>query len=102
MQNWCPISLPATDVKMLTKCIANKVFSILPLITSEDQTGFIKECYKGENIRLIDDLLDCSKHENKEVLLLQLDFEKAFDSIEWSFYIKLLMSSTSGQTSPPG
>ena len=74
----------------MTKCIANRIFPLLPSIINEDQTGFIKGRFIGENIRLIDDLLLYTKREQIEGLLLQLDFEKAFDSIEWSFIYKTL------------
>ena len=74
----------------MTKCIANRIFPLLPSIINEDQTGFIKGRFIGENIRLIDDLLLYTKREQIEGLLFQLDFEKAFDSIEWSFLYKTL------------
>ena len=90
IKNWRPISLLTVDYKILTKCIANRIFPLLPSIINEDQTGFIKGRFIGENIRLIDDLLLYTKREQIEGLLLQLDFEKAFDSIEWSFIYKTL------------
>ena len=50
-------------------------------IINEDQSGFIKGKYIGENIRLIDDLILKLICNNFTGILLMLDFEKAFDSI---------------------
>ena len=57
---------------------------------SEDQTGFMANRYIGDNIRLIYDLISYLKKENMPGLLLCLDFEKAFDSVDWRFMFKVL------------
>ena len=49
---------------------------------SDDQTGFIKDRFIGENIRLIDSVMKFTASRNIPGLLLFLDFEKAFDTLE--------------------
>ena len=39
----------------------------------------------GQNIRLINDILEQTKLQDIPGILLQLDFQKAFDTIEWKF-----------------
>ena len=39
----------------------------------------------GENIRLIDGIIQYATQRNVPGLLLFIDFEKAFDSLEWPF-----------------
>ena len=46
--------------------------------------------YIGDNIRLIYDLISYLNKENMPGLLLCLDFEKAFDSVDWRFVFKVL------------
>ena len=82
IKNLRPISLTNTDYKILTKTLAKRTENILPKIIHENQSGFVKGRYIGENIRLIGDITDYYKEQNKTGLLLMLDFEKAFDSIE--------------------
>ena len=64
--------------------------TVLPALISCDQTGFMKGRFIGENIRLIDYVISFTKEKNIPGLLLFLDFEKAFDTIEWPFIIKTL------------
>ena len=44
----------------------------------------------GENIRLISDILQFTAQQNLEGIALFIDFEKAFDSLEWDFLLKTL------------
>ena len=88
LKNWRPVSLLNTDYKIATKCIARRLEKVLPLLIERDQTGYIKGRFIGENIRLITDIIE--QNENKEGTILFLDFEKAFDSLEWDYLFKVL------------
>ena len=55
-----------------------------------DQTGYIKGRYICENVRLIGDIISYTAAKNLPGLAVFLDFEKAFDSIEWNFLFKVL------------
>ena len=61
---------------------------VLPHLIESDQTGYIKGRFIGKNIRLISDKIE--QHESKEGMILFLDFEKAFDSLEWGYLFKVL------------
>ena len=64
--------------------------NVLPNLIDNDQTGFLKGRFIGENIRLIDSIIKYTAAKNILGLLLFLDFEKAFDTVEWSFLHKTL------------
>ena len=63
---------------------------ILPKIINNDQTGFLKDRFIGGNIRLIDSIINYTNTEQIPGLLLFIDFEKAINTIEWSFIEKTL------------
>ena len=90
LKNWRPISLLNTDYKLLTKCLAMRLHHVLPSIINCDQTGFLKGRYIGENIRTIADIIEYTSIRNEPGIILLLDFEKAFDTIKWSFLIESL------------
>jgi len=90
LKNWRPISLLNTDYKILTKLLANRLQNVISSIVSEDQSGYIKNRYIGENIRLVLDVIEYSNITNNPGILLFLDFEKAFDTVSWDFLFKTL------------
>ena len=42
------------------------------------------------NIRLVSDIIEHYDMTNKSGILLMLDFQKAFDTVEWEFMVKTL------------
>ena len=92
LKNWRPISLLNVVYKIGTTCIANRLKTVLPKLINEDQSGFMADRYMGNNIRLIYDIINhCNKH-NVRGLLLGIDFEKAFDSLDWTFMHNVLQA----------
>ena len=96
LQNWRPITLLNVDYKILSSVIANRMKKVLPDIISNNQKGFLKGRYIGENIRTIYDLIEVLENSQSKALLLLVDFEKAFDSIEWTYIRKVLKSYNFG------
>ena len=90
MKNWRPISLLNTVYKLASSCIAERIKLVLPILISNDQTGFIPGRYIGENTRLIYDILHFTEEQDILGILLLIDFEKAFDSISWMFIESVL------------
>ena len=85
LQNWRTITLLNTDYKIASKPLARRIETILPKLIHPDQTGFIKGRYIGENLRLINDVMEYTKMEELSDVLISLDFKKAFDTLEWQF-----------------
>ena len=96
MGNWRPISLLNTDLKVASAAIANRIKPVLPFIISDTQKGFMKNRFIGENTRFLYDVMHYLEDQGKTGLLLLIDFEKAFDSIEWGFLQKALASFNFG------
>ena len=90
IENWRPISLVNADAKIISKVIGNRIKDVLPSIIHHNQTGYVKECYIGETVRSIFDIMDLTDKENMPGLLIFIDFEKAFDSLEWNFLYNCL------------
>ncbi len=98
LKNWRPISLLNTDYKIIAKLIVNRIKTVLPLIINEDQTEYLKDRYSGENIRLLQDVTFYTEQRHiNTILLLCIDFEKAFDSLNWEFLIKVLKHVNFGE-----
>ena len=90
LKNWRPVSLLNVDYKIATKATAPSLEKILPNFIFPCQSRYVKGRFIGENIRLIADTMHLTKEKNIPGVAVFLDFEKAFDSIEWNFIHKCL------------
>ena len=90
IKNWRPISLLNIDYKILAGVIAKRVQKYLDLLISNSQKGFVSGRYIGECTRTVSDLISKLKSRRMSGILLLIDFEKAFDSLEWNFINKTL------------
>ena len=90
LENWRPNSLANIDTKILTKTIAWKIKKVLPDIIHQNQTGYVKDRFIGEAIGSVYHTMDFTATENIPGLTIFIDFQKAFDSVEWGFLIKCL------------
>ena len=90
LKNWRPLTLLNTDYKIIATILASRIKGSLPIIISDDQTGYIKGRFIGTNIRLIEDIIVFTNMNKVTGILLTIDFEKAFDSLRWPFILKAL------------
>ena len=84
------------DYKIVTMALALLLEKLLPTIISPNQTGYVKGRYIGESITIITDIMSFTKKKNIPGLAVFLDFEKAFDSIEWCYLQKGLKAFNFG------
>ena len=88
LNNWRPISLTNTDYKILAKALAFRVQGVISELIFEDQVGYIKGRNISTIIRLIDDVIEYIRVNNKSGVIVALDYSKAFDSINKKFLIE--------------
>ena len=90
LKNWRLISLLNCDYKIAAKAVAMRMKRVLPDIINNDQTGFLKGRSIGENVRLLNSVISYAEQQNIPGMLLFIDFEKAFNTLEWKFLEKTL------------
>lgn len=97
VSNWRPISLLNIDYKILTKAMSMRLQPALREIIHPDQTGFLPGRFIGENLRTIQDVIDCVNSRSESALLIALDFRKAFDNVRWEFVYRAFREFGFGQ-----
>ena len=95
IKNFRPIALCNFTYKIITKILATRIQSFLPLIISQNQAGFVKGRLISDNIILaseIHNFMEKSCARKKGFFALKSDLSKAYDRIEWNFIYKILSS----------
>lgn len=90
LDGWRPITLLNTDAKLFSLIFANRLKLGLDSLIDQSQSGFMKGRHICNNLRLILDLIDYSHLLNDDNLILFLDFNKAFDTVEHNFIFATL------------
>ena len=90
MKNWRPLSMLSVIYKLASAAIANRIKPHLDKIIDNTQNGFVPGRYIGDCTRLVNDIMKITEDRHIPGMLVLIDFEKAFDSISWSFIYKSL------------
>ena len=97
LKNWRPITLLNQDYKLIAKSIASRIKKTLKTIINSDQSGYVPDRYIGENINRILNMLELTDNEMPGILML-VDFQKAYDCLDWEFIDKALKFFNFGES----
>jgi hypothetical protein len=86
-----PISLLGSLYKLLSKVLAAHLSKVMNPIISASQSAFLKGRHLVEGVLIINEVVDLAKRKKKECLILKVDFEKAYDSVDWGFLDYMLV-----------
>ena len=74
----------------MTKFSSKRMEKVIERVIHPNQWGFIEGRFIGEGIRVLEDLIEYMECNSKLGFLLQVDFEKGFDSVEWKCFVDAL------------
>lgn len=73
------------NFKIFTKVIANRLSMVASKVIGASQTAFIPGRYILEGVVILHETLHELKRKKKKGIILKIDFEKAYDKVNWSF-----------------
>ena len=83
VKNWRPIILLKADYKLFSKILATRLQNILDTIIHKDQMGFMPGRNISYNLQKTLDTITYVQKRKIDVILISLDFEKAFNRLEY-------------------
>ncbi|MCI12774.1 LINE-1 reverse transcriptase like, partial [Trifolium medium] len=80
-----PISLLGCLYKLIAKVLAARLAKVMHSLISSNQSAFIKGRNLIDGVLIVNEVVNLAKRSDKECLILKVDFEKAYDSVDWGF-----------------
>uniref|UniRef100_A0A8C7IU91 Reverse transcriptase domain-containing protein n=1 Tax=Oncorhynchus kisutch TaxID=8019 RepID=A0A8C7IU91_ONCKI len=90
LKNWRPITLLNFDCKLFTKVLTLRMSSVLGEVIHPDQTCAVPGRKITDSLILIRDAICYARDRNMRLVVLNLDFEKAFDRVSHQYLFKVL------------
>ncbi|GAU41808.1 hypothetical protein TSUD_299740 [Trifolium subterraneum] len=85
MSDFRHISLVGCMYKVLANVLANRLKSVIDKVILDTQSTFVKGRQILDGILIANEAVDDAKKRKKELLLFKVDFEKAYDSVDWKY-----------------
>jgi hypothetical protein len=85
LNDFRPISLVGSLYKILAKVLANRLRQVVGSVVSEVQSAFVKEGQILDGILIANEVVDDARKDHKDLVLFKVDFEKAYDSVDWRY-----------------
>ncbi|GAU38645.1 hypothetical protein TSUD_276840 [Trifolium subterraneum] len=75
----------ATFIALIPKVLANQLRLVMGSVISESQTAFVRDRKILDGILIANEVVDEARRAKKELMLFKVDFEKAYDSVDWGY-----------------
>ncbi|PNX63424.1 cysteine-rich receptor-like protein kinase, partial [Trifolium pratense] len=85
LNDFRPIPLVGCLYKILAKVLANRLRLVIGSVISEAQTAFVKDRQILDGILVANEVVDEARRSKKELMMFKVDFEKAYDSVDWGY-----------------
>jgi hypothetical protein len=85
LSKYRPICLVSSVYKLLSKVLASRLKVVLGKVISKIQSAFLPNRQILDGVLVINDLLDLAKRRKDKCLFFKVDFERAYDTVNWNF-----------------
>ncbi|GKE26600.1 putative RNA-directed DNA polymerase, partial [Tanacetum coccineum] len=85
MSDYCLISLIGCLYKIISKILSTRLAKVIHKLIGANQIAFLAGQQILDGCLIANEIVNYAKSEDSRLLLFKVDFEKAFDSVNWSF-----------------
>ncbi|GJR02184.1 transposon TX1 uncharacterized [Tanacetum coccineum] len=87
--DYWPISLIGSYYKIISKLLSERIKKVIGNVIGEVQNAFIHGRYILDGVLIVNETMEFMKKKKQKGIDFKLDFEKAYDSIEWGFLMAI-------------
>ncbi|XP_028063701.1 uncharacterized protein LOC114266942 [Camellia sinensis] len=98
IKDFRPISLISFFYKVLSKVLARIIKLVVPRIIDRVQSAFLSGRNILDGVLIANEVVNYWKKTNRNGLILKLDFENSYDTVNWNFLIQMLENFGFGTT----
>ncbi|KAM2902960.1 hypothetical protein COP2_002826 [Malus domestica] len=91
-----PISLVTGLYKIMAKTLASRLKEVLGSTISPNQGAFVKDRQILDAVLIANEVVEEVRQKKEDGLVLKIDFEKAYDHVEWRFLDEVLQRKSFG------
>ena len=85
LNDFRPIALVGCLYKILARVLPNRLRKVMGIVISDARSAFVKDRQILDGILIANEVVDGAVKMNKDLLMFKVDFEKAYDSVDWSY-----------------
>ncbi|MCO5573137.1 hypothetical protein L7F22_026902 [Adiantum nelumboides] len=85
LRRWRPITLMSSVYKILVRMITSRLRPLLPDLIHSSQTGFVQDRSILDNVVTFYEAVEWARQTGQPTTIMLLDFEKAYDRVDWGF-----------------
>ena len=90
LNEYRPISLVGCVYKAISKILANRLRWVLPKVIDKYQTTFLSGRGLLDSVLVANETMDFLKKVKQKGVIVKVDYEKAYDSVDWDFLVYML------------
>nr|KAJ0219330.1 hypothetical protein LSAT_V11C300114670 [Lactuca sativa] len=97
LSEYRPIGLIRCIYKIIAKVLAERMKVCIPHVVSQTQTAFIKDRNILDDPLIINEVISWLRKNKSKAFLFKVDFEKAFDCLNWNYLDSVMAQMNFGQ-----
>ncbi|XP_058758239.1 uncharacterized protein LOC131631463 [Vicia villosa] len=85
LSDYRPINLVGSLYKIIAKFLAARLRGVVGKLVSSNQTNFVLDRNISDGVLVVNEVVDLARREKRSYVVLKVDFEKAYDRVNWNF-----------------
>ncbi|KAJ9558860.1 LOW QUALITY PROTEIN: hypothetical protein OSB04_013474 [Centaurea solstitialis] len=90
LSDFRPISLIGVIYKVVSKVLAHRLKKVIGKVVSDPQSAFIKDRNILDGVLIANEVVDFIRNRKRKGLIFKVDFEKAYDTVDWNFLLETM------------